>query len=349
VLRQKEKYLYQDDGSRSPIKRSKGKFPDIERALANWARNHQRQGLPLSDSIIRDKARFFASTVGNSDSHLKANSTSWLEKFKQKNHLMSARSRKGSIAEESEGTSNPPSNVQTPGAISPTSPGGVSPSNTTVTAKKSSENLKSESPDTYDFSTQRRPFHSQSSTSLSSVFTDTAPSSFSNGATSPTSLSSPFFTPDSACGPSPFMGRQAASGQPGSANFQRPRSQTFPMLVGVEQYMSPPGSSDALTPKFIASLDAELPAIDEASSLMQPPPLPDKADPSPSQEDAARALELVMAFFQGQNAGFVVEPQEYVTIGKLMEKLRIKRSSESVPPGMRRVSDAEFGGKCEDM
>jgi hypothetical protein len=371
VLRQKEKYLYQDDGSRSPIKRSKGKFPDIERALANWARNHQRQGLPLSDSIIRDKARFFASTVGNSESHLKANSTSWLEKFKQKNHLMGARSRKGSIAEESEGTSNPPSNVQTPGAASPTSPGGVSPSSTTVATKKSTENLKSESPDTYDFSNQRRPFHSQSSTSLSSVFTDTAPtSSFSAGPTSPTSLSSPFFTPDSACGPSPFMGRQAAQGQPGSNNFQRPRSQTFPMLVGVEQYMSPPGSSDALTPKFISSgaLDspmAELPgslaAIDEAMSVsptqvthsMQPPPLPsshsddkgsstDVSPITPSQEEAARALELVMNFFQSQHAGFVVEPQEYVTIGKLMEKLRIKRRSESVPSGMRRISETEF-------
>lgn len=370
MLRQKEKYLYQDDGSRSPIKRSKGKFPDIERALANWARNHQRQGLPLSDAIIRDKARFFAQTVGNSESHLKANSTSWLEKFKQKNHLMGARSRKGSIAEESEGTSNPPSTAQTPGAISPTSPEGVSPSTATVAGKKSTENLKSESPDTYDFSNQRRPFHSQSTTSLSSVFTDTAPSSFSAGPTSPTSLSSPFFTPDSACGPSPFMGRQPANGQPGSGNFQRPRSQTFPMLVGVEQYMSPPGSSDALTPKFVSSgaldspmteLPGSLAAIDEAMSVsptqvsnsMQPPPLPsmttdDKGSSvessplTPSQEDAARALELVMTFFQAQHADFVVEPQEYVTIGKLMEKLRIKRSSESLGSSIRRVSEPEF-------
>lgn len=374
VLRQKEKYLYQDDGSRSPIKRSKGKFPDIERALSNWARNHQRQGLPLTDAIIRDKARFFAQTVGNSESHLKANSTSWLEKFKQKNHLMGARSRKGSIAEESEGTSNPPSNVQTPGALSPTSPGGASPSTATITTKKSEENLKTESPDGFDFSNHRRPFHSQSSTSLSSVFTDTAPSSFSAGPTSPTSLSSPFFTPDSACGPSPFIAnRQPASGQPGSSNFQRPRSQTFPMLVGVEQYMSPPGSSDALTPKYISSgtldspmteLPGSLPAIDEAMSLsptqvtnsMQPPPLPnatsglmdDKGSSTesspitPSQEEAARALELVMNFFQSQNAGFLVEPQEYVTIGKLMEKLRIKRRSESLPSGVRRVSEPDF-------
>lgn len=39
VLRQKEKYLLQDDGSRSPVKRAKGRSPDIERALAVWAKN----------------------------------------------------------------------------------------------------------------------------------------------------------------------------------------------------------------------------------------------------------------------------------------------------------------------
>lgn len=381
VLRQKEKYLYQDDGSRSPIKRSKGKFPDIERALANWARNHQKQGLPLSDAIIREKARFFATTVGNSDSHLKANSTSWLEKFKQKNHLMGSKSRKGSIAEESEGTSNPPSNAHTPGGISPTSPSGVSPSPLAISIKKSEENLnlKTESPDPFDFSNHHRPFHSQSHTSLSSVFTDTAPSSFSAGPTSPTSLSSPFFTPDSACGPSPFMGNQQARGQPGSSNFQRPRSQTFPMLIGVEQYMSPPASSEALTPKYMTTLDSpmhelrpSMASMDESmeasptqiTSSMQPPPVPavppvsmsvqqgNLSQPSsisqengssmtPSQEEAARALELVMSFFQHQPHGFV-EPQEYAMIGKLMERLKIKRSSESLPSVMRRVSEPDF-------
>jgi len=379
VLRQKEKYLYQDDGSRSPIKRSKGKFPDIERALANWARNHQKQGLPLSDSIIREKARFFATTVGNSDSHLKANSTSWLEKFKQKNHLMGSKSRKNSIAEESEGTSNPPSNVHTPGGISPTSPSGVSPSPLAIKKSEENLNLKTESPDPFDFPNHHRPFHSQSHTSLSSVFTDTAPSSFSAGPTSPTSLSSPFFTPDSACGPNPFMGNQQPVGQPGSSNFQRPRSQTFPMLIGVEQYMSPPASSEALTPKYITTLDSpmqetrtSMPTMDEAievsptqmTSSMQPPPIPavppvgmsmqqgNMSQPpsndmetvqslTPSQEEAARALELVMSFFQHQPHGFV-EPQEYAMIGKLMERLKIKRSSENLPSVMRRVSEPDF-------
>ena len=56
VLRQKEKYLFPDDGSRSPIKRSKGKFPDIERALSVWAKNTRKQGIALTDAMIREKA-----------------------------------------------------------------------------------------------------------------------------------------------------------------------------------------------------------------------------------------------------------------------------------------------------
>jgi len=358
VLRQKEKYLYQDDGSRSPIRKSKGKFPDIERALSNWARNHQRQGYQLTDAIIRDKARFFAQTVGNSESHLKANSTSWLEKFKQKNHLMGAKSRKGSIAEESEGASNPPSNAQTPGALSPISPDDDSPVVPNLAAKKSEDNVKVEGSDTFDFSS-RTPYNSQSTTSLSTVFTEQGP-------TSPTS---PFFTPDSACGPNPFIGnRQASNGQPGSNGFQRPRSQTFPLLVGVEQYASPPASTDALTPKFISSAALDSPmaemcdpltSIDEAMSVspsqlsnsMQPPPLPTTSPggfkstgspTSPSQEEAARALELVMSFFKSQSGDFAVAPEEYMTIGKLMEKLRIKSRSESLPSGVRRASEPDY-------
>lgn len=46
----------------------------------------QKQGHPLTDAAIKEKAKFFATTVGsNSESLLKTNSTIWLEKFKQKN------------------------------------------------------------------------------------------------------------------------------------------------------------------------------------------------------------------------------------------------------------------------
>jgi hypothetical protein len=144
--------------------------------------------------------------------------------------------------------------------------------------------------------------------------------------------------------------------------------------------MSPPASSEALTPKYINSTALDSPMAEVRSSMgiideamhspgqtansMQPPPVPsvppvtipnhaqdssqggpvssENTSPvTPSQEEAARALELVMSFFQQQPQGFV-EPQEYVMIGKLMEKLKIKRNSESLPSGMRRVSEPDF-------
>jgi hypothetical protein len=111
----------------------------------------------------------------------------------------------------------------------------------------------------------------------------------------------------------------------------------------------------------MAEMTDPLGGIDEAvdvsptqvSSAMQPPPLPTSASENkgsstnstsvtPSQEEAARALELVMSFFQSQTADFVVEPQDYVAIGKLMEKLRIKRTPENLPSGMRRASEPDF-------
>ncbi len=237
MLRQKEKYLYQEDGSRSPVKRSKGKFPDIERALSNWARNHVRQGLPLSDATIREKARFFAATVGNPDGHLKTNTSNWLEKFRQKNGLSGPQSRKNSLAtEDSEDASNPASNAHTPNGISPVSPRCVaSPSPIALSAAKSDESVKNESPDTYEYSNGHRPFHSQSNTSLSSVFTDTAASTFSAGPTSPLS---PLFTPDSACGLSPFLPSQQSRAPPSAAeiSLQRQRSQTFP-TVGLDPFI----------------------------------------------------------------------------------------------------------------
>ncbi|KAK8199094.1 uncharacterized protein BKA78DRAFT_998 [Phyllosticta capitalensis] len=346
VLRQKEKYLYQDDGSRSPIKRSK------------------------------KKAQFFAASVGSSESHIKANSNTWLEKFKQKNSLMGAKSRKRSIAEDSE-PSNPPSSAHTPNEMSPCSPRGVSsPSPMTSGSLKSEENLvKTESPDSYRDQSNRQFPHSQSNTSLSSVFTDAAGSTFSAGPTSPTS---PFFTPDSVCGPSPFMPSQQ------SRNVTQ-RSQSFPAL-GIDPYGSPPSSSEAETPRYVTSTTLDSPISDpslggveemmrqqhqpsnallqQQTTSMQPPPLPaltpvtttqqispvspsstnGTAPSSPSQEDARKALELVMSFFQHQPSGFV-EPQEYVTIGKLMEKLRLQRSGsigENLPGGLHRIPEQEL-------
>jgi hypothetical protein len=410
VLRNKEKYLYQDEGNRSPVRKPKGKFPDIVRALANWAKNHQKQGLPMSDALIKEKLHHFSLTVGNSEAHLKAaNSTSWLEKFKQKNNLMGAKSRKNSLAEESE-ASNPASGAQTPN-ISPTSPPPTKEASPLVMDK---EVLKRESPDLSqqsDFFSSHKPYHSLSQNSLASAFNEGASSTFSPGPQSPTS---PFFTsPDTA---SPYMaqGSQMPSHGPSASApnsaypSQRPRSQTFPML-GIEPgtYVSPP-SSEPLTPKFTGQslLDNDLSgtvlsSVEEMHEhglphpiSMHPPPPPIIPSPqpmghnhhpspqpmghnhhpspqpmghnhhsspitpssaissqlggSPSLDETKRALEVVMHFFQNQPSGFV-EPQEYVMMGKLMEKLQLRHhphlpvtAGGEMPGGMHRIPSGDF-------
>lgn len=75
--------MYSNDGRQSPTKRAKGKFPDIERALANWAINQQIKGNPLNDSKLQEQAQRFATTVGQS----KLSGPAWLEKFKKEHNI----------------------------------------------------------------------------------------------------------------------------------------------------------------------------------------------------------------------------------------------------------------------
>ncbi|CAK4032331.1 centromere binding b [Lecanosticta acicola] len=361
VLRQKEKYLFQDDGSRSPIKRAKGRSPDIERALAVWAKNQEKKGNPLNDELIREKARAFAATTSGPENSVTL-SSSWIEKFKLKNNLMGARSRKTSLApDDADGASAAASSSHTPGDASPISPSGIgSSSPLELHTQLSHESLKNESPDSYlDFAGRHEPFHSQSTTSLNSAFTDTAPSSsFSPGPLSPTS---PFFTPDSGTAPSPFVPGPHPTARPilpssMSSNSPRPRSQTFPLL---DQYMT--SSGEPATPKYNngAALDSPMEestdpllSLDEAlqpedrpptvtpSETMRPPPQPAhvlqqdmKREASQvaavtSPEEARRALQVVLSFFEQQPHGFL-DLQESVTIGKLMEKLKLHSRGSS--------------------
>lgn len=268
---------------------------------------------------------------------------------------MGARSRKASLApDDIDGLSAAASSSHTPGDTSPVSPSGLgSPSPIELHSQPSQESLKNESPDDYlGFGNRHIPYHSHSTTSLHSAFTDTAPSPFSPGPLSPTS---PFFTPDSGTAPSPFV-PQLAARQPlaatTSANSHRPRSMTFPHL----DYMS--SSGDVATPKYanypvLDSPMEEAPnplgSLNEAvdrpntvtpSETMGPPPLPShimqhemKREDSTSQtitspEEARRALEVVLSFFQQQPNGFL-DLQESVTIGKLMEKLKLQSRGSS--------------------
>ena len=59
---------------------------------------------------------------------------------------------------------------------------------------------------------------------------------------------------------------------------------------------------------------------------------------SPTQDEARRALELVMNYFQQQPTGLCA--QEYVTIGKLMERLDLaKNQSNMLPGGLTRINE----------
>ena len=367
VLRQKEKYLSTEDGSRSPVKRSKGKFPDIERALSIWAKNHQKQGLALNDNIIRDKARFFATTVGSSECHTKVNSGVWLEKFKQKNYLLGCRPQKVSDSSISDGGLNVESrsNSQTPNGISPISPDQTMPD---------SPNLKSEGQEAYqDFSSTYQTTHSESVTSFSE---NTMTSCFSPDMRSPTS---PFFSPDSSCGPSPLIPSQQTRLPPLASAPSRPRRRTFPTISSGNSFVPEvPESSNPsrfsqstmATPTLESPIEemeqSPLGGIDSAMHIsigattthpqsqqttpilspspcsMAPPPQPPpilsaiNSSPTggpPSQDEARRAMETVMAFFEHHQSSNHVDPQEYFLMGKLMEKLKLQ-NAQQLPGGM---------------
>ncbi|KAI7156004.1 hypothetical protein KC349_g6568 [Hortaea werneckii] len=278
VLRQKDKYLIQEDGSESPVKRAKRHSPDMERALAVWAKNQERKSLPLTDELIRDKAREFSAatmtTTTSADNH-HVLSPIWLEKFKLKHNLTGARSRKSSLApEDAEGistcqTSSPPSS---PRALGPTSP-------LDLDSARRQDSPKHESPDNHlEYTASRGPFHSQSATSLNSAFTIAAPSSFSPGPLSPTS---PLFTPDFGTAAAPFVAMPPQTPRrmfpaTGNGKSQRPRSQTVPQL---DQSIIAPAPTEAATQKHSSeALDSPMEEGSEATTgigdTLQPGDIP---------------------------------------------------------------------------
>ena len=162
-----------DERSRSPMKRAKGKFPDVDRALANWAKNHVKQGLPLTDAIIQEQARVFASTVNHSDGQLKALSSSWLEKFKQK-YGIESKSRKNSMtAVDAEDSPIVEGNGRQED-VSPLSPIGTSTPRLPVLAAKEEDYRANEMHD-YGLGSTHQPFRTERNSSMSSaVFSDVA-------------------------------------------------------------------------------------------------------------------------------------------------------------------------------
>lgn len=375
--------MFPDDRSLSPVKRAKGnKFPDIERTLSSWVRRSQQQGQILTDEDIKQKARYFAANIHpNSDSHLKTTSSMWLEKFKQKNKLGGARLTRrasetniptgDSLNQESAG---PSSASQTPSGTSPKSPNGfTSPS--PLSAKRSEEDLNSDHLNEYfaQENEEYRHTNSQSTTSLSGAFTDTIPSPFSGGPTSPTS---PFtFSPDQ--GGSWLPSQQSHLPLPPGNGFQRPRSQTFPML-SLDLPFAFSQENEPLTPKYnlpvtspSSALDSpihEIPphfgmdsaisssplhALHHSSSngSMAPPqagtpitgfqsPHGSSAPGSPTQDDARRALDTLLNFISQAPSG-LVDRDEYLAVLKLTERLRLQPNG-SLPGGLDRIVEQDY-------
>lgn len=80
VLRQKERFLGREHTS-APAKRTTG-HPNVARALSNWVRKRQRPDQPLGIETIRERALLFARTWANHCDDCEEESRSWLKGFK---------------------------------------------------------------------------------------------------------------------------------------------------------------------------------------------------------------------------------------------------------------------------
>ena len=316
VLRQKEKFLYANDGGQSPAKKAKGKFPDIERALANWVKNEQRKGEPLTDAKIKDQAHRFAATVGAGENQAKLINATWLDKFKLKHNLLGARQRKGPShhhhhllpVHEPDGVvdSSTTSLSETPLSFSPVSSesgGFVSPQPTPGRDVDGFDLIRADEADAlgHDGGPDYGHAHSRSATSMESGYTRASGPSLSTTITSPASP----FALDGADRRDPLQ----ATLPPLGCNYSRPRSQTFPNFSVEPSVLIKAEAADLATPRLGDRPDAgamsesaveespttadprqamkrnkSVPDIHAArSSAMQPPPVP----PIPRSENTS--------------------------------------------------------------
>lgn len=307
--------------------------------------------------------------------HQHFTSNAWLEKFKAKHNIQGTRSSRKRSVDAVNGPepisiidSSATSASQTPG-LSPISPTALTSS--PMSPAQSQESASGEGGESFfDFGESMRHSHSQSTTSLHSVFAGEPGQQISGAPGSPTT---PFFA-DVNAGQSPYTPVGQATISSIGSNFSRPRSQTFPNLgIDTGQISD---TSDQITPKMpdrsISAAILESPIEDDENKpavinpletmkrnhsvpdikaarlkTMQPPPPPvpklgsvspgGSPTSTPTQDDARRALELVKIFFQSQPHG-VLDPEDYVTIGKLLEKLKLANSPDgSLPGGMHPI------------
>ncbi|KUL81952.1 hypothetical protein ZTR_10976 [Talaromyces verruculosus] len=117
VLRQKEKYLSIDNGSRSTTTRCKGNVPKIKKALAGWIRNSQRQRVDVTRTEIEEKANLFAENCATPDEKQKIFTPGWVDEFLRNENLTVRSSLENSadiVVSDGEGTPPIPPTGPTP-------------------------------------------------------------------------------------------------------------------------------------------------------------------------------------------------------------------------------------------
>lgn len=332
ILRQKDKYMNPPPPKEevsSPGKKTKAKQPDFEKTLTNWVRNQQRKGQPVTHDELRDQVRKLS--FSRSDQALFSSPT-WLEKFKQKNGL-------GESVD-----SSTTSHSATPINASPESSNGlVSPPMSAIDEQSRQTAVKSDQSDEY--------FDFESKDEYDSpALTQHSMSELDRPILSPMS---PDLSRDEHELPELAMDDSAFS----VTTSNRQRSQTFPHLVDLPNSSRPSSSHKSLMPvrSMTSSLDSRPTAVDPRQmmkrhksvpdihdtepirfSSMQPPPLPKSADMSPisgpatpSEDDNIRALHTIKELLE-KNPG-VADSDDYIAIGKLMEKLKLLRSPSQTP------------------
>ncbi|KAG8693831.1 hypothetical protein FRC08_008858 [Ceratobasidium sp. 394] len=88
ILKNKDKWLTMDTHTRKPmpVKHRPSKFPEIETELLKWVKECQENGVGITDTRIKIKARECAKEIGLPDGKFKA-SSGWIENFKVRNSL----------------------------------------------------------------------------------------------------------------------------------------------------------------------------------------------------------------------------------------------------------------------
>lgn len=325
--------------------------------------------MEITDGEIWEKARHFAHGVSGGDQVQKLGS-SWLEKFKQKHAIGAPR-----LARRASETSVP----STAGKRSVTSPllshtqgvNGISPISpiaqpSPLSGTRSDDELK-DTVSTHIYGFRPDSFkrgNNQSTTSLSSAFTDAGTSSFSSSAVSPTG---PFaFSPDSAVGG--FLSSDHRH-LPGGADphFQRPRSQTFPTL-DIECLNGSTSNPEPATPKYAISSTAPSSALESpgrdldsrhfgltsiitsspqlhhstsngslhsntvslsANHLMSPPsPRGGSSASSPTLEDARKGLDVALNYVQKSVPRY--EEKDLMAVIRFFEGVGLRQCAQNM-------------------